>query len=314
MATPAGLPPIKPEQVLGHGDRFVLYVPQAGETFAAIARRFLGDEAAAWRIADFNGMSQAQPGRPIAVPLKPINPTGVASDGYQTVPILCYHRFGPGGGKMVVASEVFATQMDYLARNGYRVIRLAELEEFLQGRRQLPRRAVVITIDDGYAGTYHVALPILKKHGFPATVFLYSDFVGSRDALTWQQMKELVESGLIDIQAHSKTHANLSLRLAGESDERYRERIDGELRAPQKMLRSRLGAEVASFAYPYGDTNDIVMERLVRADYKLAVTVNPGGNPFFAQPLLLRRTMIFGDQDLETFKSRLQVFRDMDLR
>jgi peptidoglycan/xylan/chitin deacetylase (PgdA/CDA1 family) len=310
----AGLPPLRADQLLARDERFAVYLPAAGETLAMVARRFLGDEGRAWMIADFNGITQVQPGWPVVVPLQPFNPTGVSIDGYQTVPILCYHRFGAGGGKMVVAPDAFAAQMDYLARSGYRVIRLSELEEFLQGRRQLPRRAVVITIDDGYAGTYNVALPILKKHGFPATLFLYSDFVGARDALTWPQMRELVESGLFDIQAHSKTHANLSLRLPGESDERYRERIDEELRVPQRAIKGRLSEPVSSFAYPYGDTNETVMERLMRADYRLAVTVNPGGNPFFSHPLLLRRTMIYGDHDLEAFKARLQVFRDLDLR
>ena len=60
-----------------------------------------------------------------------IQRTGIAADHYQTVPILCYHRFGPGNSKMVMAPNRFATQLDWLARNGYTVIRLAELRDFL---------------------------------------------------------------------------------------------------------------------------------------------------------------------------------------
>ena len=56
-------------------------------------------------------------------------------------------------------------------------------------------------------------------------MYLYTDFVGASDALTWPQMKEMMASGLIEIQPHSKTHANLTLRLPGETDARYRERI-----------------------------------------------------------------------------------------
>jgi peptidoglycan/xylan/chitin deacetylase (PgdA/CDA1 family) len=84
--------------------------------------------------------------------------------------------------------------MEYLAQNGYRVITMKQLERFLEGKEPLPKKTVVITIDDGYRATYQVAFPILKKYGFPATVYLYSDFVGAADAMTWAQMQEMVRS------------------------------------------------------------------------------------------------------------------------
>ena len=59
---------------------------------------------------------------------------------------------------------------------------------------------MVITIDDGYESTYRHAFPILKRHGFPATVFVYTDFLGGGDALTWPQLQEMSASGLIDVQ------------------------------------------------------------------------------------------------------------------
>jgi peptidoglycan/xylan/chitin deacetylase (PgdA/CDA1 family) len=188
------------------------------------------------------------------------------------------------------------------------------LTDFLAGRRGLPERAVVITVDDGHASMYEHAYPLLKKYGFPATFFLYSDFIGSGDALRWAQIREMAASGLIDFQAHSKTHANLMERLPGESEQRYRERLDSEIRVPQEVLQRNLSTTVTHYAYPYGDANETVLARLGAADYRLGVTVNPGGNPFFAQPLMLRRTMVFGDHDLEAFKALLQVFRPTDLR
>ena len=62
-------------------------------------------------------------------------------------------------------------------------------------------------------------------------------------------------------------------------------------------------------AYPYGDADDLVLESMLRNGFELGVTVNPGGNAFYADPLLLRRTMIFGDHDLEAFKARVQIRR-----
>jgi hypothetical protein len=52
-----------------------------------------------------------------------------------------------------------------------------------------------------------------------------------------------------------------------------------------------------------------LLDVLVRQRYQVGATVNPGGNGFFAQPLMLRRTMIYGDQDLTSFKLKLQIAR-----
>ena len=77
----------------------------------------------------------------------------------------------PFGTALIVPRETFAAQMEYLARNRYNVIRLADLPDFLAGKRALPPRAVVITFDDGHVSTYQSAYPVLKQYGFPATFF-----------------------------------------------------------------------------------------------------------------------------------------------
>ena len=295
--------------VLGRNARFIVYQPRAGETLRTIAATFLGGEERYWVIGDANGVTRVEPGQPLIVPLKPLNPMGVGVDHYQTVPILCYHRFGGAANKMSVSPTNFAAQLDWLARNDYHVIRLSQLMGFLQGREALPKRSVVITIDDGYESTYRHALPALRKHNFPATLFVYTDFIGAGDAVTWPQMQELVSSGLVDIQAHSKSHRNLVERTAGETDERYRQNLEVEARVPREVLEKRLPVQVRHYAYPYGDANELMLDVLTRQQYQLAVTVNPGGNGFFAQPMMLRRTMIFGDHDIETFKAKLQISR-----
>lgn len=307
-------------RVLGRSERFVIYRPAAGDTLRSIAARFLGSESLDWVVADFNGLNsaaQAEPERTLTIPLKSINPTGTYADQYQTVPILCYHRFATGngnggsngGGKMVISAANFAAQLDWLARNDYRVIPLSQLTAFLQGRQALPKRAVVITIDDGYESVHRVALPLLRKYGFPATLFAYTDFIGAADALSWAQLQELVASGLVDVQAHSKSHRNLIERAAADSDERYRQMLELETRTPRELLERKLAVPVRAYAYPYGDANQAVLDTLARQRYQLGVTVNPGGNGFFAQPLMLRRTMVYGDLDLAAFKLKLQTVR-----
>jgi len=304
LSTPVG------GEVLARGDWFVVYLPAPADTLRSIAAQFLGAPDRDWMIADYNEVDRADPGRPLVVPLKSPNPLGVSADAYQTVPILAYHRFGAGGGRMVVAPAHFAAQLEWLARHGYRVIPLRALAGFLAGRQALPRRSVVITIDDGYESTYRYALPLLRKYGFPATVFVYTDFVGGGgDALSWPQLHELAASGLVDVQAHSKSHRNLLERGPSESDQQYRHVLEAEVRTPREVLERRLSVPVRHYAFPYGDANEVVLDLLARQRYELAVTVNPGGNGFFAQPLMLRRTMIFGDHGLEAFQARLQTSR-----
>jgi peptidoglycan/xylan/chitin deacetylase (PgdA/CDA1 family) len=296
--------------VAGRHERLLVYVPAAGDALPAIAARFLGSADLAWRIADANGQRwQVAAGEPLVVPLADPDPAGVTADGYQTVPILCYHRFGGGTSKMILSPANFEAQLDWLARNHYRVLRLSELAGFLAGRQAVPQRSVVITIDDGYETVYRHAFPALKKYGFPATLFVYSDFIGSRDGLSWAQLQEMAASGLVDIQAHSKSHRNLVERGASETDASYRQSIESEVRQPRVVLERGLaavGVRVNHFAYPFGDANELVLDAMRRNDYQLGVTVNPGGNPFFAHPMMLRRTMIFGDYDLDDFKARLQ--------
>lgn len=296
--------------VLGRSDRFVIYQPDNDDTLRSIAGQFLGSPDRDWVIGDFNRLSRPVAGQPLVIPLAPINQIGVQGDRYQTVPILCYHRFGGASSKMSVSSENFAAQLDWLARNDYRVIPLSQLLGFLQGREALPKRSVVITMDDGYESVHRHALPQLRKHGFPATLFVYTDFIGAGDGLSWNQLAELQASGLVDIQAHSKSHRNLIERTTGETDERYRQSIDAEVRVPRELIERRLPQhQVRHFAFPYGDANESVLDALSRQQYQLAVTVYPGGNAFFATPYMLRRTMIFGDIDIEAFKAKLQISR-----
>ena len=116
-----------------------------------------------------------------------------------------------------MAASTFREQMQYLKANGYRVISLRELVEFTRLERQLPQRSVVLTFDDGYKSFRQHAYPVLKELGFPATLFVYTDYVGAgRNALSWQDLRELGAEG-VDVQAHSKTHQDLR-RITGEPD------------------------------------------------------------------------------------------------
>lgn len=296
------------ESEVMRGKEYIVHTAHLGDTWSALASTYLKDKNKGWVIADFNRTEKIRPGQQIVIPLVHPNPVGVFSSGYQTVPILCYHRFGPRKSRMIVTPEDFDAQMAYLKEHGYRVIPLADLHAFLKGQAALPQRAVVITIDDGYRSSYEMAYPILKKYGFPATFFVYSDFIGSRDALRWDEIRKMVRSGLIDIQPHSKTHLPLARPLIDETDEAYRKRVEEEIRIPGQQIRRVVGLPLHTFAYPYGESNEFLISRLKHAGYVAGATVKAGATPAFAYPFRLRRTMIYGDGDMDIFIKSLRVF------
>lgn len=312
----AGLPAstFTGESGISRGEEYVVLTADSTDTWTSLADTYLKDKNKGWLIADFNKSDEIVSGQQIVIPLIHPNPIGIYPSGYQTVIILCYHRFGPKKTKMVITSEDFDTQMAYLKKYGYQVVPLSSIHGFFKGEVALPQRSVVITIDDGYRSAYDIAYPILKQYNFPATMFVYSDFLGSRDAVGWSEIKEMIGSGLMDIQPHSKTHISMAKHLPDESAEAYRRRVAEEIRIPGQQIKRWLDLPLHTFAYPFGDTNEFLISQLKSSDYRAAVTVNAGGNPAFAHPFKLRRTMIYGDSDMATFIKSLRVFTAEDLK
>lgn len=291
--------------VLGANDDYAVVHVSGPTSLGALAQDFLGSEHRGWVIGDRNGITELEPGDTVVIPLQSRNAVGIQSGAYQTVPILSYHRFGPNNGRLSVTGEQFRLQLEYLKTNGFTVIPLSLVYDFLQGNQALPKRSVVITIDDGYRSTYEIAFPILKEYGFPATVFVYTDWIG-KGGLTWTQMAKMKASGLIDIQAHSKSHSNLTVRLENETLQEYRARVSTEVQQPKTRLEKNLDGPIENFSYPYGATNALLVDELRRGDYRLGLTVKRGGNAFFYHPYTLRRTMIYRDDGLERFAQALQ--------
>lgn len=303
--------------ILARTDDFVIVRVRTGDSYASLAQRFLSDAVLADFIADANGAEPPAPGSLVVVPLKPLNASGVFADGYQTVPILCYHQFSNGRSTdpMIMPRASFIAQMEYLKNNNYNVITLADLEGFLKASRPIPPRSVVITVDDGFRSAYDIAFPILKSYGFRATFFIYTDFLGGGRSLTWAAINEMRASGMIDIQSHSKSHASFSPADGEmESNAAYAARIRTEINPPKATLERQLGSPVNHLAYPYGDTSRLAVQLLGEGKFTLAVTVERGANASFSHPLLLRRDMVFGNATMADFQRYLRVYTRADLK
>jgi hypothetical protein len=106
-------PPVRETEVLGQDKDFAIVVVRRGDDLASLAKRYLGNADKSWWISEFNGIDQVKPGQEVVIPLRPRNIHGVHAGGFQTVPILCYHRFGPNRGAMTVTQQTFEAQMEY---------------------------------------------------------------------------------------------------------------------------------------------------------------------------------------------------------
>jgi peptidoglycan/xylan/chitin deacetylase (PgdA/CDA1 family) len=295
---------------------FVAVIAQQGDTFTSLAAKYLNDSSMDWFIAEYNGLSALKPGQALIIPIKPYERGGLTLKGYQLVPVLSYHNFSRdrSTNRMMVTEAAFEEQMRFLLDNGYRVITLNQLTDFLNFKGQIPKKSVVITIDDGWRSAYDIAFPILKKYGYPATLFVYTDLiVGSEKTLSWELVHEMARNGL-DIQGHTKTHRKLTLMKSNESFKGYFEALEGELSKSAGTIKSKAGKDIQYLAYPEGETNHLVIELAQKEGYLAAFTAKRGGNPFFIHNYRINRSMIYGDFNLSQFEKNLTVFSDEALK
>jgi peptidoglycan/xylan/chitin deacetylase (PgdA/CDA1 family) len=173
------------------------------------------------------------------------------------LPILTYHSVDGSGSVISTSPAVFRAQIEFLAKSGYSGLTLSQALPILRGAACPVPGAVAITFDDGFQSVCTEALPVLEDHGFKATVFLVSDYLGS--AGPWLQpdagfprfplmradgAERLLASGW-EFGGHSATHAHLT----GLTDDE----LDRELQQCKSGLRRLCGLDPFWFAYPYGE-------------------------------------------------------------
>jgi len=293
--------------------RYVVCLLEKSSSAETLAEQYLGGRERAWVIEEANGADAFEENDTVVIPVREENPGGLEKDGYQVVPILCYHRFAVEcKDELCVPAGEFDRQMAFLAEEGYHVITLNDLHEFLHYRSGLPEKAVVITIDDGYRSTYEIAYPILRKYGFTAAVFVYTDFIdaGSK-ALSWEQIREMKANGF-DVGSHTVSHCDLTKPLKEEDDQAYRKRVRDELLKSKQILDEKLAQDTFALAFPYGNMTPGLLQLCQSLGYRLGFTVRPGNNPFFADPLALKRDQVRWNGD-PPFEEYLEAFCAMSL-
>ena len=134
--------------------------------------------------------------------------------------------------------------MQILKDNGVSVIPMRIFSPGGVARKRIPAKSAIVSIDDGYISGYSVAWPILKKFGYPFTMFIYTDYVkggpkSGGQSISWEQLAEMRDAG-VDIQSHTVTHSSLSAKK-GKNDEQYRAWLKNEIAGSKELLEQKLG-------------------------------------------------------------------------
>ncbi|MDH5299345.1 MAG: polysaccharide deacetylase family protein [Desulfobulbaceae bacterium] len=192
------------------------------------------------------------------------------------VPILAYHRFAPiVQDSMTVSMPVFREQMAYLHDHGFTVIPLARLVESIRTGKPLPERAVVITVDDGHRSVTSEMLPVLKKYGYQATLFIYPSAIANASyAMTWEELQGLQKTGLFTIQAHTYWHPNFKIEKRRQPPLEYEKFVDSQLRRSRQKLMDKMGSTIDIVAWPFGIYDQELMARASAAGYIAGLTID----------------------------------------
>lgn len=227
----------------------------------------------------------------------------------KRVAILMYHQVElvPAGSRFCCTQAAFAAQMRWLRQSGKPIVELAAVIQAVRGQGKVPDGAVAVTFDDGYAGFYDCALPILQETGISATLFAVAGKSGGwndwmpqgserRSLMTAQQLRQLPKWN-VTVGSHSLTHA----RLPGLDDQT----LTQELGDSRTRLADILGQDVNLLAYPHGLYDERVMVFARKAGYIGACSTRSGFNAASVNPLALRRIDVYGTDSLGDFHRKL---------
>ncbi len=209
-----------------------------------------------------------------------------------------YHHVSDHKGALVTMTpENFESQIAYLASDGYKTLSLEEFLAFKKGELELPKKSVLLTFDDGWIDNYLVAYKVLKKYGVKATIFVVTDWVerSSEDkrpnddiyipnhtegkklayeepasaVMNWDDLNEMIESGLISVDSHSNAHDNEPLGLDEWRD---------DLAFSKQLLKSRLGIELKHLCWPRGKYTDELIDLAKSLGFEALYTTKRGVN------------------------------------
>lgn len=220
------------------------------------------------------------------------------------VPILTYHYVEDVTDERDTLRRSIATrpyffeeQLKYLRAEGYVSITLTELAEALESKDRLPDKSVILTFDDGYKDFYTTAWPLLRRYQIKAINYVIVNHIGRSGNLSETQIKEMVESGLVEIGCHTLDHEYLPRNGLNQARRQIFE--------CKRELEERFGLKVNHFAYPGGFYNEAVVGLVKEAGFVTAVSTRPGVVHSLDSIYNLKRLRV-GNLDQAAFGKNLQ--------
>ncbi len=253
-------------------------------------KRPTGRHAAPWRLPCVLGT--------LALSLLTAVLSGTPSAAQDSAVVLMYHRFGDSRHPSTnIRIDQFEEHISELRTGGYTIVPVPEIVSALRNQTTLPDKAVGITVDDAYLSVYQQAWPRFRAAAFPFTVFVATDAVdkatarGSQDYMNWEQLRELVESG---VTIGSQTASHLHMPMASLTQNKSE--IDGS----NARFEEELGFRPTLFAYPYGEASLAVAKTVSQAEFVAAFgqhsgAIGRGQDLFYLPRFALNET--YGDLD-----------------
>ena len=188
------------------------------------------------------------------------------------IPIFVYHNIVDDESEieyeyMQTQKDVFEAQIVGLKNAGYNFITYEELEKYKNNEIELNKKSCILTFDDGYEGVYKNVYPIAKKYNIPFTMFIITDNMDKPGVITWEEAKEMQDSGLVTIASHSINHPEFTSLTTEEAVENVNESY--------KIIEENLGEQSPKiFTYPYGLYTQEQIEALEKEGYIQNLTDN----------------------------------------
>jgi biofilm PGA synthesis lipoprotein PgaB len=258
----------------------------------------------------------------------------------EELTVLSYHEVVDPSRALQPAYAVtptdFVRQMDWLRNRGYRFVSVGDLLASREGKRPLPEKAVLITFDDGYQSVYENAWPVLRLFQIPAVINVVGSWLEAKGTvdfdgkslpraqlITWEALKEMSQSGLVEVGSHSyDLHRGILGNPQGnlqpatttrrwipeerryEDEAAYARRVRGDLERNEALIRKRLGKTSRVISWPYGRYNRVTREIAEKLGMRIGLTLDDGANvrdtPLWGlRRILVERGMALWDLDRE---------------
>ena len=222
--------------------------------------------------------------------------TGSATDTV-CVPIIMYHNIlksNSRSSKFIVTENQFEEDLKYLKEKGYNTVVMEDLVAYVYDNKPLPEKPIVLSFDDGYYNNNVYAYPLLKEYGFRGVLSVigyYTDLYtenGEKNEnyshVTWDDIKEMSTSGVIELQNHSyNLHStdkgrNGSKKKKGESEEEYKKILTEDLKKLQTNFEEKMNQTPSTYTYPFGSVSEASYDIIKEMGFKCSLSCESGIN------------------------------------